>query len=669
MSATAWAWLVLLFPLLGSIAIGLGYRVLPQKAAGAIGTLSIALAFACGIGALLSLLGDEPEARHHASSLWDYASAAGLDIKLGIFVDPLSVFMVLVVTGVSTLIHLYSYGYMQSDEGYHRFFSYLNFFVFSMLLLVLAGNFVLLIVGWAFVGFASYALISFWYRRETATRAGMKAFVINVVGDIGLVLAAFLIFRELGSFDYGAVFERAPDAFSTNEWTIVAICLLLLVGAFAKSAQLPLHTWLPDAMEGPTPVSSLIHAATMVTAGVYLIARTHVLFELAPTAADVAAFVGLATLLVAGTMALVMTDLKRAIAYSTMSQIGYMVMGVAIGAYSAGMFHLMTHAFFKALLFMAAGSIIAAMANDQNIDRMSGFGRAMRFTSIAMLAGGLALAAFPGTSGFFSKDEILAFAEARGGMYVVFAVLGYAGALLTAVYTFRLIFRILPGRPCAEAQELIETGHVAHEAPKNPATGEPEDTDVGFPGPEHHIAEQNWPMRAAMAVLAVLAIVGGLVQIPGVVHVISDFLEPVFESSHLAHIHPSAGDEWRGLAIGAVISLLGIGIAWFFYVAGPERPRQLEARLRPLHTLFANKWYFDELIDLLVVRPALAVGRFADRVFERFVVDGLVSGTAETVRGAGGVVRAVQNGFVRSYALLLIAGFAGLALYFLLASS
>jgi len=669
MTATAWAWLVLLFPLLGSIVIGLGYRALPQKLAGAIGTLAIAAAFACGVAALISLLGDEPEARHHASSLYDYASVAGLDIKLGIFVDPLSIFMVLVVTGVSTLIHLYSYGYMQSDEGYHRFFSYLNFFVFSMLLLVLAGNFVLLIVGWAFVGFASYALISFWYRRETATRAGMKAFVINVVGDIGLVLAAFLIFRELGSFDYGTVFEKAPEVFTTNEWTITAICLLLLVGAFAKSAQLALHTWLPDAMEGPTPVSSLIHAATMVTAGVYLIARTHVLFELAPTAADISAFVGLATLLVAATMALVMTDLKRAIAYSTMSQIGYMIMGVSIGAYSAGMFHLMTHAFFKALLFMAAGSIIAAMANDQDIDRMSGFGKAMRFTSITFVCGALALAAFPGTSGFFSKDEILAFAEARGGMYLIFTVLGYVGALMTAVYSFRLVFRVLPGAPCPEARELIETGHVAHEAPKNPATGEPEDTDVGFPGPEHHIAEQSLPMRVAMGVLAFLALVGGLVQIPGVDDVVTKFLDPVFEGSALAQIHPTLGEDYVGLGIGGLIALVGIGIAYVLYVARPELPRQLKTRLRPLHTLFVDKWYFDEAIDFLVVRPALAIGRFANRVFERFVVDGLVTGTEGTVRGTSGVVRAVQNGFVRSYALLLVAGFAGLALYFLLSSS
>jgi NADH-quinone oxidoreductase subunit L len=669
MSATAWAWLVLLFPLLGSIVIGLGFRALPAKAAGIIGTVAIGLAFVCGIGALLSLLGEDPEARHHASSLWDYASVAGLDIKLGIFVDPLSVFMVLIVTGVSTLIHLYSYGYMQSDEGYHRFFSYLNFFVFSMLLLVLAGNFVLLIVGWAFVGFASYALISFWYRRETATRAGMKAFVINVVGDIGLVLAAFLIFRELGTFDYGAVFERAPEAFTTNEWSITAICLLLLVGAFAKSAQLPLHTWLPDAMEGPTPVSSLIHAATMVTAGVYLIARTHTLFVLAPTAADIAAFVGLATLLVAGTIALVMTDLKRAIAYSTMSQIGYMIMGVSIGAYSAGMFHLMTHAFFKALLFMAAGSIIAAMANEQNIDKMSGFGRAMRFTSITFVCGGLALAAFPGTSGFFSKDEILAYATARGGMYEIFTVLGYFGALLTAIYTFRLIFRVLPGKPCPEAQELIDTGHVHHAHPFNPASGEEEDTEVGFPGADHHIAEQSWPMRAAMGVLAFLALFAGVIQIPGFDEVVTHFLDPVFADSPLAEIVPSTGADWFGLGIGGVISLAGIGIAYWLYRVNPGAPRVLEQRLRGLHTFLFNKWYFDEAIDFLVVRPVLAVARFANRVFERVVVDGLVSGTEGTVRGAGGVVRAVQNGFVRSYALLLIAGFAGLALYFLLSSS
>jgi NADH-quinone oxidoreductase subunit L len=669
MSATGWAWLVLLLPLLGSIAVAVGFRAIPARVAGALAIAAVGLAFLCAVAALVNLLGEEPESRHHASSLWTYASAGGIDVDLGIYVDQLSAFMMLVVTGVSALIHLYSFGYMRSDEGYHRFFSYLNFFVFSMLLLVLAGNFVLLIVGWAFVGFASYALISFWYRRTTATQAGMKAFVINVVGDIGLVLAALLIFRELGSFEYEAVFARAPEVFAQGEWTVTAICLLLLVGAFAKSAQIPFHTWLPDAMEGPTPVSSLIHAATMVTAGVYLIARTNVLFYLAPTAADVAAFAGLATLLVAGTIAIAMTDLKRAIAYSTMSQIGYMIMGVSIGAYSAGLFHLMTHAFFKALLFMTAGSIIAAMANRQDIDRMSGFWKAMRFTSIMFVIGGLALAAFPLTSGFFSKDSILAFAEARGGIYFWMAIGGYVGAFLTALYTFRLIFRVLPGRPCEEAQHLIDTGELYHGRPRNPANDELEDTDVGFPGAEHHIAERSWPMAAAMAVLACGALFAGLVQVPGVDNVLFGFLEPAFHDSPLAEIHPSVAHEWRGLAIGGAISLAGIALAWLLWVARPELPARFRARLHPVYRLAVEKWYFDEAIDFLVVRPALAIGRFADATFERLVVDGIVSGTKETVSGAGGIVRLVQSGFVRSYALLLIAGFAGLALYFLLSAS
>jgi NADH-quinone oxidoreductase subunit L len=450
---------------------------------------------------------------------------------------------------------------------------------------------------------------------------------------------------------------------------VVAICLLLLLGAFAKSAQLPLHTWLPDAMEGPTPVSALIHAATMVTAGVYLIARTHPLFELAPTAADIAAFTGLATLLVAGSIALVVTDLKRIIAYSTMSQIGYMVVGVSIGAYSAGLFHLMTHAFFKALLFMAAGSIIAAMANRQNIDRMSGMAKAMPFTAATLIIGALALSGFTGTSGFFSKDEILSFATDRGGFYLIFTVLGYLGALITAVYSFRIVFRVLGGEQCPEARELQETGHVVHAEPENPATGEKEDTDVGFPGPEHHIAEQAPPMRIAMAALAFLAVVGGLVQVPGVDEVIHNFLAPSFANSKLAEIEPSTGAEWTGLGIGTAIALLGIAIAFQLYVRQPGTTARLIERLRPLHTFLINKWYFDELIDILVVRPAFAIGAFCNRTFERVVVQGIVGGTVEIVRGAGGVVRTVQSGFVRSYALLLVTGFAALALYFLISSS
>ncbi|HYH62429.1 MAG TPA: NADH-quinone oxidoreductase subunit L, partial [Solirubrobacterales bacterium] len=515
MSATEFGWLVLAFPLAGSILIGLGYRRWPGRTAGWIGTGAIALAFASSIGAFVSLLGEPTDQRQLTSTAWDYATSVGLDIQLNILVDPLSVVMCLVVTGVSMLIHLYSTAYMVSDQGYARFFAYLNFFVFSMLLLVLAGNFVLLVVGWAFVGFASYALISYWYRRSTATTAGMKAFVINVVGDVGLVLAAFLVFRELGVFDYLTIFEEAHGHFDPDGGTIVAICLLLLVGAVAKSAQLPLHTWLPDAMEGPTPVSALIHAATMVTAGVYLIARFHPIFEIALTAADIAAIVGLATLLIAATIALVVTDLKRIIAYSTMSQIGYMVVAVSIGAYTAGIFHLMTHAFFKALLFMAAGSIIAAMAGNQNIDRMSGFRKAMPFTCLTLIIGALALAGFPLMSGFFSKDEIMVFAAERGGMYWIFAIGGYAAAFLTAFYAFRIGFRVTLGAPSREAQKL-EYGHLTHAEPENPATGEREDSEVGFPGSEHHIAERAPAMRVAMGTLAVLSVVAGVIQLPGI---------------------------------------------------------------------------------------------------------------------------------------------------------
>jgi len=665
MTAASWAWLVLLLPLLGSIVIGVGFRKFPDRTAGVIGTAAIGLSFLAGAGSLFALLSEPAGSRQVTSSLWEYAGVGDLRIDLGIYVDPLAVFMVLVVTGVSFLIHVYSVAYMESDRGYHRFFSYLNFFVFSMLLLVLAGNYVLLIVGWAFVGFASYALISFWYQRSTATAAGMKAFVINVVGDIGLVLAAILIFRELGVLDYGAVFEAAPEAFTTNEWTIVAICLLLLVGAFAKSAQLPFHTWLADAMDGPTPVSSLIHAATMVTAGVYLVARSWTLFELAPSAADVAAIVGVVTLLVAGTIALVVTDLKRIIAYSTMSQIGYMFLAVGIGAYSAGMFHLMTHAFFKALLFMAAGSVIAAMANSQNIDRMRGLGKALPFTAAMLVIGSLALAGFPLTSGWFSKDEILDYALYRGGWYTVLAIAGYVGAFMTALYAFRIVFRILPGKPCPEASELIETGHVAHGEPVNPANGQPEDYEVGYPGEEHHVAEQARGMRIGMGVLGVLALVAGFVQIPGVTEVVAHFLEPTFEGSPLAEIHPPVAKAWLGLLNGGVIAVVGIAVAWVLWVRRPAIPAALRARFRPLYELFVNKWYFDELIDAVIVRPVLAIGDFSNRVLEPFVAGGIIDGTTSLVRSAGSLVRDLQSGMIRAYATLMVLGAIVLVLYLL----
>ncbi len=672
MSTTTYGWLVLAFPLAGMLVTSLGFRVWHGRTAGWIATGAIFLAFLAALGALISLQGHSPQHRELVSSLWDYAVTVGIDARVSILVDPLSVYMILVVTGISALIHLYSVSYMDKDRGLVRFFSYLNFFVFSMLLLVLAGNFMLLIVGWAFVGAASYLLISFWYRRTTATAAGIKAFVINVVGDVGLVLGTYFIFKHTHTLDFlGSFHATEAGAFghTANNGDLVAGCVMLLVGAFAKSAQIPLHTWLPDAMEGPTPVSALIHAATMVTAGVYLIARMHPLFERAPAAQDVGAVIGALTLLIAGTIALVQTDIKRVIAYSTMSQIGYMIMGVSVGAYAAGLFHLMTHAFFKALLFMAAGSIIGAMAGEQSLEKMGGFRKAMPFTYGCFIVGGLALSGIPPFSGFFSKDEILLVAGERGGWHWALYAAGYLGAFLTAIYTFRMIFRAFHGEPVPEAREL-EQGHVHHaDVPRNPANGEVEDLDVGFPGPTHAIAERALPMRVAMTVLAIGATGIGLVQIPKVDFVIDDFLRPTFATSPLYEPHTKTGLLWFGLALGTVLGLTGIAIAYRIWVARPGTAAAIQARMHGVYELLVHKWYFDELIEALIVRPTAAAGRFARDTFERvFVDETLIGGATGIVRAGSAAVRAAQSGFIRYYAALLILGVTGVGFYFLLQS-
>ncbi len=671
MSTTTWGWLVLLFPLVGTLISGFGFRVLKANKAGWVGTAAIALSFAAAVGTLISLQGHDPAHRQLVSSLYNYASTVGIDAKMSILVDPLSVWMILIVTGISTLIHLYAISYMEEDRGFDRFFAYLNFFVFSMLLLVLAGNFLLLIVGWAFVGAASYLLISFWYRRKTATEAGIKAFVVNVVGDVGLVLGTYFIFKHTGTLEMLGTFNAtAHGAFGAHgDGDLTAGCILLLVGAFAKSAQIPLHTWLPDAMEGPTPVSALIHAATMVTAGVYLIARMHPLFELSPAAQDVGAVVGCATLFVAATIALSQTDIKRVIAYSTMSQIGYMIMGVSVGAYAAGLFHLMTHAFFKALLFMGAGSIIGAMAGEQSLDRMSGFRRALPFTFACFVIGGLALSGIPPFSGFFSKDEILLVTGERGGWHWALYVIGYISAFLTAVYTFRMIFRAFYGEPVPEAKEL-EAGHLHHaEHPTNPATGEVEDTDVGFPGPHHAIAERSLPMKVSMSLLALGAIGAGLVQIPEVDDVVTRFLEPTFAGSTLYTVHTKDGLLVFGLILGTVLGLAGIAVAYRIWVKAPGTAERIRTRFHALYTVSVNKWWFDELIDGVIVRPTLAAAYFARNVFEPRVVDEtLVGGTTGIVRASSAAVRAVQSGFVRYYAALLVLGVTAVGFYFLLQS-
>jgi NADH-quinone oxidoreductase subunit L len=668
-SATSYGWLVLAFPLAGTLIVSLGWRVLPGRLAGWIASTAILGAFLSAIAALVEIQDLPAEERVLVDSAWTYASTGDFKVDLAILIDPLSVFMCLVVSGVSFLIHVYSVAYMGGDRGYARYFAYLNFFVFSMLVLVLAANFILLIVGWAFVGAASYLLISFWYRRSTATHAGIKAFVINVIGDVALVVAAFLLLNETGSLDYAGVFSGAEEAFGQNDPTLVFACLLILVGAFAKSAQLPLHTWLPDAMEGPTPVSALIHAATMVTAGVYLIARCYPLFELAPTAADISAIIGTATLVFAATVAMVVTDLKRVIAYSTISQIGYMVLGVSVAAYGAGLFHLMTHAFFKALLFMGAGSVIGAMAGVQDLDRMGGFRRAMPFTYVTFVVGALALSGFPLMSGFFSKDEVIAYVINRHGWFVVLAIVAYLAAGLTAFYAFRMVFRTFWGDPVPEAREL-EGGHIAHGEPANPLTGEPEDTDVGFPGPEHHVAERSWPMKVAMGTLAVLAVIGGAVEVPGLTNTLEHFLEPTFADSRYIHDVPSDTAEWEGLGVGGIIAVLGIAAAFVVFVRRRGLSLQLRDRFSALHNFLSHKWYFDELFDAMFVRPFATAGSFGRRVIETDFVQGfIVGGTTGIVRAGTSIARAVQTGYLRAYALLLLLGVAGLVLYFLIASS
>ena len=676
MSLSVTPWLVLACPLAGMLTIALLGKKLSPRAAGTIGTAAIALAFVFAILTLIKLQALPHDARLETTSLWDLVNVDGVKIQLGLYVDPLSTFMILVVTGVSTLIHLYSAGYMKTDAGSVRYFSYLNFFVFAMLLLVLAGNLVLLIIGWAFVGAASYMLVSFWYRRDTATAAGIKAFVINVVGDIGLVLGTLFLFKTMGVLDYGQLFSGAHTAFEKDAPELVIAMLLILVGAFAKSAQIPFQTWLPDAMEGPTPVSSLIHAATMVTAGVYLIGRLHVLFEWAPTAAAVGAIVGALTLLIAGSIGLVMTDLKRVIAYSTMSQIGYMIMGVSAAAYVGGFFHMMTHAFFKALLFMAAGSIISAMGGNQSLNNMSGFRKALPFTFGCFLAGGFALSAFPLFSGFFSKDTLLFEVGARGGWYWGLYVAGYIGAAFTVFYTWRMIYRAFWGEPCKEAQVVIDTGHAYHPAEHtnphtgnedDPSTQEVEDSEVGFPGKDHNYAETSWQMRFAMIPLAILAVIAGVIELPfGVTNVLGSFLEPTFANTIVAYEPDNPGLEAFGLALSSVIAIVSLACAYWIWVRKPGTSAAIQARLPWLHRLFINKWYFDEAYSFFVVRPVVWVGQWAQDSFERVVINGaLIGGSSGLVKAGSAAVRAIQTGLIRAYAALVIGGLSIVLLYFL----
>jgi NADH-quinone oxidoreductase subunit L len=613
---TAAAWITLLAPLASAVLITLLGDRLPRHAAAYLATAFTMVAFAAAVVSFISMAGRDAGDRSDVSTAWTWLSAGGFHANVSILVDPLSVFMMLIVTGVGSLIVAYSVGYMDGSDEERRFFAYMSLFVFSMLLLVEGSNLLLLLAGWGMVGLSSYLLIGYDQHRPAAIAAAKKAFIMNAFGDATMALALFLLIQHTGTLEYGPTFANAPGGTLAT-----LIALGLLGGAVAKSAQLPLQTWLPDAMEGPTPVSALIHAATMVTAGVYLIVRTHPLFELAPKVMDTAAILGGITLVMAGLIALVQTDIKRVIAYSTMSQIGYMFVGAAIGAYSNGMFHLMTHAFFKALLFMAAGILIHALAGEQDIRKLAGSGRLAPFTSLVFLVGSLALVGIPPFAGFFSKDSILAACLDHGTLgYVLFA-LGAVGTFLTGLYTFRLWFIVFRGEPTPWAREHLHRTR-------------------GKEGP----ISMLWPV----GVLAVLAVVGGWIQFAPFWHPIADWLDPVAPS----RVEPSNWMEAVASISAAALGLAGMAVAWALYSA----KRMTVPRLAFVQTTLEHKFFFDELYRAVFYLPGSWLARGLGRAIEQPVIAGSLTALGIGTHGVWAGTSRAQTGLVRSYVLALAAG-------------
>ncbi|MEE9170213.1 MAG: NADH-quinone oxidoreductase subunit L [bacterium] len=643
-------WLVPLFPLLGVLINGFFGTKLSDKYVGIIGSLAIGLSFIVSVFLFFDLLRLPEHHRIFEYDLFTWIAAGAFSVNVGFQVDPLSVVMMLVVTGVSTVIHVYSIGYMHGDRGFARYFTYLNLFVFAMLLLVMSNNFLLMFVGWEGVGLCSYLLIGFWYENREFAYAGRKAFVVNRIGDFGFLIGMFLIFVTFGTLDFTGVFSQAAANFGAGSGVITAIALLLFVGAIGKSAQVPLYVWLPDAMAGPTPVSALIHAATMVTAGVYMVARANVLYTLSPTALLVVAIVGAFTAIYSASIGMTQFDIKRVLAYSTVSQLGYMILAAGVAAYSAGIFHLMTHAFFKALLFLGAGSVMHAMSNNTDIRIMGGLRKRMPVTFWTFLIATLAIAGIPGLSGFFSKDEILwqSFSSPYGGFWLW--LIGALAAGITAFYMFRLVFMIFFGKLRADE----EIAHHVHESPK--------------------------VMTVPLSILAVLSVIGGFVGIPAILggaNRFERFLHPVFEKSveireaaaASAHGADAAHHqlEWTLMGIVFMIVLVSIGFAYLLYISKPDLPVAIARNLRGLYRLVFNKYFIDEVYDFLVVRP---IHRMSDILLWRFmdvkIIDGAVNGSGEIIRSAGKRLRQVQTGFVQNYALVFVLGVVLILFYIIL---
>jgi NADH-quinone oxidoreductase subunit L len=629
-------WIVPLLPLLGSAVNGLFGAKWPNKIVNGVAIGSTGLSFLAALEAVREFFESGQVLFHKQFFIWIAAGNfhAGFDLQM----DQLTVVMVLVVTGVGWLIHIYATGYMAHEGGYYRFFSYLNLFMFFMLILVLAANYVLLFVGWEGVGLASYLLIGFYFLKKSASDAGKKAFIVNRIGDFGFMLGMFLLFRTFGTLDFVQLFAKAdpwPHEMLWHFGSITIASLLLFMGACGKSAQLPLYVWLPDAMEGPTPVSALIHAATMVTAGVYVVARSHILFAHTDTAMLAVAIVGCATAFFAATIGLVQTDIKKVLAYSTVSQLGYMFLACGVGAFSAGIFHLMTHAFFKALLFLAAGSVIHAMGGEQDMNRMGGLSKKIRWTYRTMLTATLAIAGFPPFAGFFSKDSILlsAFQSEYGGRTVGYTLyaFGLATALLTAFYMFRLIFLTFHGKPRYDEHQV----HV-HESPNS--------------------------MVVPLMILAVLSTVGGWFAapafLPGGTDYFAKFLQPVFGGLEAGGAEAEAHSLELWLAgVAVIIALAGALFAYWLYLKRPEKADGLAKSLKPAYTTLLNKYYVDELYAAVVVKPLLWIStNVLWKAADVAGIDGAVNGIADGARAIGDGVRHTQSGNTRSYAVWVVVG-------------
>jgi NADH-quinone oxidoreductase subunit L len=642
--------LIPLLPFVGFLVNALGGRRNGKGFSAAVACGAMIASFAVSLAAAWSLVGMAPESRHVAQPLFTWIASGSFIAKFELALDPLSAVMILVVTGIGSLIHIYSTAYMheETDAEYARYFSYLNLFASFMLVLVLGANFLVMFVGWEGVGLCSYLLIGFWYQKQSASDAGKKAFIVNRIGDFGFVLGVLLVFVRFNTIDFQDVAHAASlvrpevDAFGT----ISIITLLLFVGATGKSAQIPLYVWLPDAMEGPTPVSALIHAATMVTAGVYMIGRNAVLFSRAPHTLAIVAVVGVATALMAGTIAIVQNDIKRVLAYSTVSQLGYMFLAMGVGASAAGIFHLYTHAFFKALLFLGSGAVIHALAGEQDLRRMGGLRRELPITFWTFLIGAIAISGVPGLSGFFSKDEILAKTYESG--HTVLWVVGVLTALLTATYMFRLVYlaffgeRAVSHEPSAMSHGDSHGGHL-HDAP--PA------------------------MALALIVLAIGSVVAGWVCIGR----FERFLEPSFAGvmateNRVGGLAIEGGGLGEGalMAISIVVAFAGIGIATYFFLQNRRAADRMAESFAGVHRVLLNKYYVDELYDAAVVQPIrIASEEGLWKIVDAWLIDGAVNGVGETVGGMSHILRRLQTGSVRAYAASIFVGVVAILGYYL----